>query len=213
VDAPYNAPDIGGIRIPQEPKYSYFAQGVWKTRSQATMDYGMNTTHLCNNYGVEVLTGWWDAIDFGPWESFKSSFKNISKADLGNLRLAYMFGVIKYRKPGKAPFGFPDTVKAMRDKVVEWAPDMKNHERYAYITDMNGKSRPLLFCWGFIENQHDAGDFQNLVMSRSKSPSDKGIRQIIEEQTGATPYIILSQHNLLGTRFDEITTSVDAFYD
>jgi hypothetical protein len=103
-DAPYNAPGIGGVRIPKNPEYSYQKGSVWHIKSQAARDYGGNTVRLCNNYGVEVLTGWWDKYDFKPWEHFSLSVRQVP--DLGNLRLAYMFGVLRYTNPDR---GFPET--------------------------------------------------------------------------------------------------------
>jgi hypothetical protein len=197
-DAPHNSPGIGGVRIPKSPEYSYQKGSVWYIKSQAAREYGLNTVRLCNAYGVEVLTGWWDKYDFQPWEHFSSSVRQVP--DLGNLRLAYMFGVLRYEKPDR---GFPDTVEDIVAKVREWAPEMANRARYAYITDYQGNSRPMLFCWGAILNETGAGAFQTMVGR---------IREIIKGRTGATPFIVLSQHNALGPRFEKVTSSVDAFY-
>jgi hypothetical protein len=121
--------------------------------------------------------------------------------DLGNLRLAYMFGVLRYTNPDR---GFPETAADIIAKVREWALDMANRARYAYITDARGNSRPMLFCWGAILNESAAAAaFHSMVGT---------IRQIVKDRTGATPFIVLSQHNALGPRFEKVTSSVDAFY-
>lgn len=198
-DAPYNAPGIGGVRIPKSPEYSYQRGGVWYIKSQAARDYGVNTVRLCNNYGVEVLTGWWDKYDFHPWNHFSSSVRQV--ADLGNLRLAYMFGVLRYTNPDR---GFPETAGDIINKVREWVPEMANRARYAYITDAQGNSRPMLFCWGAILNESAAATFQSMVGT---------IRQIVRDRTGATPFIVASEHGALGPRFEKVTSSVDAFYE
>jgi hypothetical protein len=42
--------------------------------------------------------------------------------------------------------------------------------------------------------------------------STLGVRQIIQQRTGATPFIIMSQHNALSAPLEDVITSVDAFY-
>lgn len=178
--------EAGNIRYPE---YGYPRGNTYFAKRQNTPEYGHRTRDLCLRYGIQILTGWWEGNDSDPWENYKAAFGSI---DLKQLRLAYMFGVNI----------FPGSFQEVVNKVREWAPDTANRNRYAYIIDAKGESRPLMMIWGHV-TAANGGRFRELIVE---------VRRLVREKSGQNPFLIMSEQ-AAAPEYREVVTSVDALYN
>lgn len=176
----------GNIRYPE---YGYRRGNTYYAKGQNTPEYGIRTRDLCLRYGIQVLTGWWESNDSYAWENYKAAFGSI---DLQQLRLAYMFGVTI----------FPGSFQEVVNKVREWAPNMANRARYAYITDAKGEIRPIIMIWGHVLAVNGTR-FRELIVE---------VRRLVRDKTGQNPFLIMSEQ-AAAPEYREVVTSVDALYN
>lgn len=193
------------------PEWGYWKDGVvngtWMARAQNTTEYGRRTLGLCRENGIRVLTGWWDINDRIPLESRLAAFQAI---DLRNepLRLAFMFGAQNFKNPNRDHRGNPlDSGPAIAQMVRDqWAPAAANRDRYAWLTDGTGRSRPIVMIWGNPEFARGTTQYRDYLLNT--------IRPLYRAATRAEPFIIMVNHALFPWNIsDRVYEALDGVYN
>lgn len=134
----------GGLRPPWSRRWPAYKDGLIE---RGTLAYGDYLGALCNQYGVDVVSGYYQAVSDNPLINFRKSMWATTK--LGNVKLCHMFGLE----------GFPGTRAAIQAEVIRWGVDMQS-PKYARIRT-NASTYPILMFWG---NQYINGYQQFLDM-------------------------------------------------
>ncbi|MEO8383286.1 MAG: hypothetical protein ABI779_26755 [Acidobacteriota bacterium] len=158
----------GGNRPSWTRRWPAFQNGLVQ---RGTVAYGDYVADLCNQNGVDVLSGYYQAEGDNPLVNFRSSLW--ATARLGNLRLCHMAGLV----------GFPAKRPIIEAQVKSWWPDLQS-PKYARIRISTGQSRPILMFWG-NEYVNDYAGFVAMLGAIRTEFRNRGIGEV---------FIILTDH-------------------
>lgn len=122
----------GGFRPSWSRRWPAYQNGLIE---RGTLAYGDYFATLCNQYKIDVVSGYYQAVSDNPLVNFRRSLWATTR--LGNVKLCHMFGLE----------GFPATRAKIQAEVISWGADMQS-SKYARIRAENGESLPLLLFWG-----------------------------------------------------------------
>ncbi len=122
----------GGLRPSWTRRWPAYQNGLIE---RGTLAYGDYFADLCNQYRVDVLSGYYQAVSDNPLINFRRSMWATTR--LGNVKLCHMFGLE----------GFPGTRAKIQAEVISWATDMQS-PKYARIRNAAGESLPIVLFWG-----------------------------------------------------------------
>ena len=164
---------------------------TWVTLPQNTLEYGRKVVQWCHEAGIGYISGQWTK-DFPTLDSFLSSVGAVSDAEMGNLKMIFLFDL----GPGLA---------FVKQAIMNYSPRMLS-PRYARIEDANHAIRWPIMFWGGVPKTPPpvlgGHDFRVMIDE---------VRQYLRTNHNINPYFIRSHHALrIGDQ--EIRRSVDAFY-
>lgn len=191
VETPQNAPGFGNIRSLHWGRYDA-QERLWYYRGMKTTAYGRYVCDLCNQYGIDVYTTWWDAHEPGKapddlcWEIFQAAIKAMPNNDrVKDLRFGYMIGFIFY----------PEQKAKIWQMLQTWSNDAVNRQRYAWIQDQTGEARPLLMTWGVPKVDPGAAASQpNSIAAFERFITD--VRNLYQQKTGKPPFLMMEAEHI-----------------
>lgn len=139
----------GGFRPGWTRRWPAYQNGLIE---RGTVAYGDHFATLCNQYKVDVLSGFYQAHQDNPLVNFRRSMWATTK--LGNVKLCHMFGLE----------GFPGTRAQIQAEVISWAADMQS-PKYARIRTANGETLPIVLFWGnqYVNNYAQFVDMLGVI--------------------------------------------------
>lgn len=160
----------GGFRPTWTRRWPAFKNGQVERN---TLAYGDYLADLCNQYGVDVLSGYYQAKGDNPLPNFRASLW--ATARLGRVKLCHMAGLV----------GFNEAIarSKIQAEVVSWANDMKS-AKYARIKVASGATCPILMFWG-NEYIHDYNAFVTMLNTIRAEYRNRGVGEV---------FVILTDH-------------------
>jgi hypothetical protein len=160
----------GGFRPTWTRRWPAFQNGQI---ARNTVAYGDYLADLCNQYGVDVLSGYYQAQGENPLPNFRNSLWATSH--LGRVKLCHMAGLI----------GFGSTVvrATIEAQVKSWWSDMLN-PKYARIRVASGASLPIVIFWG-NDYVADYNAFVTMLNNIRTEYRNKGVGEV---------FIMLTEH-------------------
>ncbi len=124
----------GGLKPSWTRRWPAYKNGLVERN---TLAYGDYVADYCNQYGVDVLSGYYQAKGDNPLPNFRASLWATGR--LNRVKLCHMAGLV----------GFNEAVtrSKIQSEVISWANDMKS-AKYARIRLANNTTRPILMFWG-----------------------------------------------------------------